>query len=66
VPTEGPEGELGFFLISDGTDKPYRLRARTPSFAHYQYFPRLLGGTALADVDSVLASLNVSPEEVDR
>ena len=66
VPTEGPEGELGFLLISDGTDKPYRLRARTPSFAHYQYFPRLLEGMALADVDSVLASLNVSPEEVDR
>lgn len=66
VPTEGAEGELGFFLVSDGTDKPYRLRARTPSFAHYQYFPRLLEGMALAEVDSVLASLNVSPEEVDR
>lgn len=66
LPTESPNGELGFFIVSDGTDRPYRLRLRTPSFAHYQIFPRLIEGATLADIGVVLGSLNVVAGEVDR
>ena len=66
LPTESPNGELGFYIVSDGTDRPYRLRLRTPSFTHYQIFPHLVKGATLADVGVVLESLNVVAGEVDR
>jgi len=66
VPTEAPGGECSFCLFSDGTDKPYRMRVRTPSFAHFQLFPQLLKGARLADVGTILESLNIVASEVDR
>lgn len=44
---EAPGGELGLYLVSDGTDRPYRLRFRTPSFAHVQCYPELVSGLDL-------------------
>jgi len=66
LPTETPGGELGYYLVSDGTDRPCRMRVRTPSFMHYQVLPRLLEGLTLADVGIVLGSLNIAAGEVDR
>lgn len=64
--TEAANGELGFFLVSDGDQKPYRLRVRPPCFAIYQSFPKLITGGLLADVISILGSLNLIAGELDR
>ena len=63
---EAPGGELGLYLVSDGTDRPYRLRFRTPSFAHLQCYPHLVAGLDLDEVALVLGSLNIAAAEVDR
>ena len=63
---ESPRGELGFHLVSDGSNKPYRMRARTPSFAHVQVLPEILTGHLLADVVVVLASVDFVLGDVDR
>ncbi|MBN2582198.1 MAG: NADH-quinone oxidoreductase subunit D [Planctomycetes bacterium] len=59
-------GELGFYLVSDGTKFPYRVRVRPPSFIHYAMFPKLVEGRLLSDVVSVLSSLNIIAAELDR
>ena len=63
---EAPGGELGVYLVSDGTDRPYRLRFRTPSFAHLQCYPHLVSGLDLDEAALVLGSLNIVAAEVDR
>jgi NADH:ubiquinone oxidoreductase subunit D/NADH:ubiquinone oxidoreductase subunit C len=63
---EAPGGELGLYLASDGTDRPYRLRFRTPSFAHLQCFAHLVSGLDMDEVALVLGSLNIAAAEVDR
>jgi NADH-quinone oxidoreductase subunit C/D len=64
--TEAANGELGFYLVSDGTERPYRLKVRPPCFAVYQAFPRLVEGHMVADAVAILASLNVIAGELDR
>jgi len=64
--TEAPNGELGFFLVSDGSGNPYRVRIRPPSFINYPVFPKLLEGAMLADLVAILASFNVIAGELDR
>ena len=64
--TEAANGELGFYLISDGSGQPYRLKVRPPCFAIYQSFPQQVQGTLLADVISILGSMNVIAGELDR
>ena len=64
--TEAPNGELGFYLISDGSDRPWRLRIRPPSFYNYQAVPRMMRGHMLPDMLSVLSSVNVIAGELDR
>jgi NADH dehydrogenase I D subunit len=64
--TEAPNGELGFYLVSDGTQRPYRWRVRPPSFYNYQSIPRMVEGGLLSDVVACLASLNVIAGELDR
>jgi len=66
VANETAMGELGFYLVSDGTKFPYRVRVRPPSFLHYAMFPRLVEGRLLSDVVSVLSSLNIIAAELDR
>lgn len=63
---EAANGELGFYIVSDGTGKPYRFRIRPPCFAIYQAFPRLVKGLKIADLIAVLGSLNIIAGELDR
>jgi NADH-quinone oxidoreductase subunit D len=63
---ESPNGELGFYLVADGTGKAYRARTRPPSFIHFAIFPHLIVGHQLSDVVAVLGSLNIIAAELDR
>jgi NADH-quinone oxidoreductase subunit D len=64
--TEVPNGELGFYIVGDGTDTAYRARCRPPSFVNFALFPHLIRGHTLSDVVAVLSSLNVIAAELDR
>ncbi|HVI27309.1 NADH-quinone oxidoreductase subunit D [Hansschlegelia sp.] len=63
---EAPKGEFGVYLISDGTNKPYRCKIRAPGFAHLSAMDHLCRGTMLADVSAILGSLDIVFGEVDR
>jgi len=63
---ESPNGELGFFLVSDGSGIPYRVRVRPPSFYNYQSIAKMLENAMIADLVAVLSSLNVIAGELDR
>jgi NADH-quinone oxidoreductase subunit D len=63
---ETANGELGFYIVSDGSPRAWRARARPPSFINYQVFPKLMEGHLLADVVAVLGSLNIIAAELDR
>ncbi|WP_230531916.1 NADH-quinone oxidoreductase subunit D [Microvirga roseola] len=63
---EAPKGEFGVYLVSDGTNKPYRCKIRPPGFAHLQAMDFLCRGHMLADVSAVLGSLDIVFGEVDR
>lgn len=63
---EAPNGELGFYLVGDGSDVAYRARCRPPSFIHFSLFPKLIRGHTLSDVVAVLGSLNIIAAELDR
>jgi len=63
---EAPKGEFGVYLISDGTNKPYKCKIRAPGFSHLQSMDYLLKGHMLADVPAVLGSLDIVFGEVDR
>lgn len=64
--TEGANGELGFYAISDGGGSPYRLHNRPPCFAVFQAYPHMLPGHMIADAIAILGSLNVIAGELDR
>lgn len=64
--TESPNGELGWFLVGDGSAVPYRVRVRPPSFYNYQAMPKMLEGGSVSDIVAVLGSLNVIAGELDR
>jgi len=63
---ETANGELGFYLASDGGRFPYRARCRPPSFINYQCFPKLVVGHQLSDVVAALGSMNIIAAELDR
>ena len=63
---EAPKGEFGVYLISDGSNKPYRCKIRAPGFSHLQAMDYLIRGHMLADVPAVLGSLDIVFGEVDR
>ncbi len=64
--TEAPNGELGFYIVGDGTPRAYRARCRPPSFVHFAVFPHLIRGHTISDVVAVLGSLNIIAAELDR
>jgi NADH:ubiquinone oxidoreductase subunit D len=64
--TEAPNGELGYYLVSDGKEKPFRWRVRSPSFYNYQSFPKMCLGSLIPDMVSALSSINVIAGELDR
>jgi NADH-quinone oxidoreductase subunit D len=63
---ESPNGELGFYVVADGSGVAYRARTRPPSFIHFAVFPHLMVGHTLSDVVAVLGSLNIIAAELDR
>lgn len=66
VAIEGPKGELGFYFVSDGTGKPYRMRLRAPSFVHVSILPALCEGALIADVVANIGSIDIVLGECDR
>lgn len=62
---EGGNGELGFYLITDGSRTPYRLHFRRPCFIYYQAYPEMIKGMMLSDAIAILSSLNVIAGELD-
>ncbi len=66
VPVEGPRGEHGFTIFSDGTNRPYRIKLRAPSFYACQGLPKLIVGGLIADVIAVIGSTDVVMGDVDR
>jgi NADH-quinone oxidoreductase subunit D len=63
---EAPKGEFGVYLYADGSNKPYRCRIKAPGFAHLQGLDFMTRGHLMADVVSVISSLDVVFGEVDR
>jgi len=66
VAIESPRGELGCYMVSDGTSKPYRMHIRAPSFVNLQALPLLLRGGLMADAVAVISSVDPVMGEVDR
>ncbi len=64
--TENPRGELGFYVVSDGSPYPYRLKIRAPSFSNLAVLPALVKGLKVADIVCILGSLDVVMGEIDR
>ncbi|MCP4590100.1 MAG: NADH-quinone oxidoreductase subunit D [bacterium] len=63
---ETANGELGFYVVSDGGNAPYRVRTRPPSLINYQCFPKLVVGHSISDVVAVLSGMNIIAGELDR
>jgi NADH-quinone oxidoreductase subunit D len=66
VPVEGPRGEHGFYIVSDGTNRPVRVKSRAPSFIACQALPKMIEGGLIADVIAVIGSTDVVMGDVDR
>jgi NADH-quinone oxidoreductase subunit C/D len=66
LPTEGANGELGFYIISDGTGKPYRIKVRAPCFPIFSTFSQLIQGGSVSDAVISLGGLNVIAGELER
>ncbi len=63
---ESPRGELGFYVVSDGSPRPFRCHVRAPSFANLQALPKLIEGKLIADVVACIGSIDVVLGEIDR
>lgn len=66
LPTEGANGELGFYIVSDGSARPYRIKVRPPCFPIFSTFSRLMEGHTVSDVIATLGGLNIIAGELDR
>jgi len=66
VSIEAPKGELGYYIVSDGSTQPYRVRVRPPSFVNLQALDRMVRGALIADVVAVIGTLDIVLGEVDR
>jgi NADH-quinone oxidoreductase subunit D len=63
---ESPRGELGYYVVSDGTTHPYRVHMRTPSFGNLQCTPTLIMGALIADVIASIGSMDFVLGDTDR
>ena len=63
---ESPRGEMGYYVMSDGTAKPYRVHMRSPSFANMQALPTMCEGRLIADVVAAIGSIDIVLGEIDR
>ncbi|MEE2986296.1 MAG: NADH dehydrogenase (quinone) subunit D [Nitrospinota bacterium] len=66
VPIEGPRGEVGFYIVSDGSNQPYRVKMRAPSFMAITGMCKMMEGCFIADVVAVIGSIDIVMGEVDR
>ena len=64
--TEAPRGDLGFYIVSDGSAYPYRMKIRSPSFSNLAVLSELAKGIKIADVVCVLGSLDIVMGDIDR
>ncbi|UCE18196.1 MAG: NADH-quinone oxidoreductase subunit D [Gemmatimonadota bacterium] len=64
--TEAANGELGFYIVSDGSGQPYRIKVRPPCYAVYQAYGELIKGHLIADAVAILSSMNIVAGELDR
>jgi NADH-quinone oxidoreductase subunit D len=64
--TESPNGELGFYIVGDGTVRAYRAHTRAPSFVHFALLPSIIRGYQLSDLVAILGSINIIAAELDR
>ena len=63
---ESPRGEMAYYIVSDGTAKPYRVHMRTPSYYNLQVLPKMIVGRLLADVVAAIGSIDIVLGEIDR
>jgi NADH-quinone oxidoreductase subunit D len=63
---ENPKGEVGFYIVSDGSAKPYRMKIRPASFVNLQALPKMVEGSLIADVVAVIGTLDIVLGEIDR
>jgi len=63
---EAPKGEFGVYLVSDGSNKPYKVKIRAPGYAHLQAMDQVATGHQLADVAAVIGTMDIVFGEVDR
>src|SRR4030065_73348 len=63
---EAPKGELGYYIVSDGSTQPYRVRVRPPSFINLQSLDRMVRGHLVADVVAIIGTVDIVLGEVDR
>ncbi len=66
VGVENPKGEVGFYLVSDGSPRPYRMKIRPASFINLQALPKMVEGSLLADVVAIIGTLDIVLGEIDR
>ncbi|PIQ97670.1 MAG: NADH-quinone oxidoreductase subunit D [Nitrospinae bacterium CG11_big_fil_rev_8_21_14_0_20_56_8] len=66
VPIEGPRGEVGFYIVSDGSNVPYRVKLRAPSFMAIHGMCEMMSGSFIADVVAIIGSVDIVMGEVDR
>ena len=64
--TEAPNGELGFYIVSDGSDNPYRVHVRSPSLVQFSGIPQQCNGGMISDIVATMGSLNIIAGELDR
>lgn len=66
VPIESPKGELGFYFVSDGSPRPFRMHTRAPSFMNLQALAKMCRGRLIADVVAIIGSIDIVLGEIDR
>lgn len=66
VPLESPKGEIGFYMVSDGSNRPYRAHMRPPSFMNLQALVKMCEGRLIADVVAIIGSIDIILGEIDR
>ena len=66
VSIEAPKGELGYYIVSDGSLQPYRVRVRPPSFINLQSLDKMCRGSLIADIVAIIGTIDIVLGEVDR